>query len=455
MTHPPEEATRIDSPAEFRYLIVQLGRAMVAAGDAVDIIEESLRQIVAAYGVAGLQIALLPTSLFIQTGTGDSVHVQFSSSVAPPLRLDQIDVLYGLVKQLERAELTVGAALDKLAAVYDRQPAFGWPLRVIGHAVLTAGLVLLIQPTPAGVLAGFGLGLLVGLLKLAPISTTALILPVLAAFLVSLVVFKSVAYLHVENPIRLLVAPLVTFLPGGMLAIATMEIAAGQMVSGASRLVNGVVQLLLLAFGIVAAAALLRASPAQLADHQLAGLGTWADWAGVMVFAAGLWLHFSAPLRSVPWMLLVLYIAFAGQAIGNVLFGGQLSGFFGALAMTPVVLSVERLPGGPPKLLTFLPAFWLLVPGATGLIGVTEIVKTGFGAAAQGLADVFITITAISLGVLIGTAAYRAADAGWRRVWRSRAPSRGSSLVKDEEHRGAGVTHRAGRSTARSRLRSR
>ena len=36
-------------------------------------------------------------------------------------------------------------------------------------------------------------------------------------------------------------APLVTLLPGGLLAIATMEIAAGQMVSGASRLVTGFV----------------------------------------------------------------------------------------------------------------------------------------------------------------------------------------------------------------------
>jgi hypothetical protein len=33
------------------------------------------RDSVAAYHVAGLQIALLPTSLFVQTGTGDSAHV--------------------------------------------------------------------------------------------------------------------------------------------------------------------------------------------------------------------------------------------------------------------------------------------------------------------------------------------------------------------------------------------
>src|SRR5215471_13700315 len=99
----PGLGARGGSPAEFRCLLVQLCIALVAAGDAVDIIEESLRRIVTAYGVGGLQIALLPTSLFVQTGIGNSAHVQFSSQVAPPLRLDQIDGLYRLVKQLERA----------------------------------------------------------------------------------------------------------------------------------------------------------------------------------------------------------------------------------------------------------------------------------------------------------------------------------------------------------------
>ena len=407
------------SPAEFRRLIVQLGIAMVAAGDAVDIIEGSLRRIVAAYGVTGLQIALLPTSLFVQTGTGDSAHVQFSSQVLPPLRLDQIDALYRLVKQLERAELTASEAWPELGAVYHRQPTFRWPLRTVGHAVLTCGLVLLIQPTPGGIAVAAALGLLIGVLKLVRLPTVMLIFPIMASFLTAAAVFGSASYLHVDNPIRLLVAPLVTFLPGGMLAIATMEIAAGQMVSGASRLVNGFVQLALLAFGIVAAGVLVRASPADFVDHRAAGLGTWAGWAGVVVFAIGVYLHFSAPLRSLPWMLLVLFVAFAGQAIGDALFDGQISGFFGAAAMTPVVLWVERLPDGPPKLVTFLPAFWLLVPGATGLIGVTQIVGTGAGVTSRALSDVLITIISISLGVLIGAAAYRAADSGFGHLSRT------------------------------------
>lgn len=79
--------------------------------------------------------------------------MQFSSQVAPPLRLDQIDGLYRLVKQLERAELTVPEASKELDAVYHRRPTFGWPLRTVGHAVLTAGLALLLQPTPGGIAA--------------------------------------------------------------------------------------------------------------------------------------------------------------------------------------------------------------------------------------------------------------------------------------------------------------
>jgi uncharacterized membrane protein YjjB (DUF3815 family) len=111
-------------------------------------------------------------------------------------------------------------------------------------------------------------------------------------------------------------------------------------------------------------------------------------------------------------MLLVLYVAFAAQSVGD--FDGQISGFFGAAAMTPVVLWVELLPGGPPKLVTFLPAFWLLVPGATGLIGVTQIVGSGQGTASRGLSDAPVTIMSISLGVLTRAAAHRAAHAGAR-----------------------------------------
>ena len=57
--------------------------------------------------------------------------------------------------------------------------------------------------------------------------------------------------------------------------------------------------------------------------------------------------------------------------VGLVL-GGVLSAFVGALVMTPVAVWAARHPSGPPALVSFMPAFWLLVPGALGLLGLTK-----------------------------------------------------------------------------------
>jgi uncharacterized membrane protein YjjP (DUF1212 family) len=125
--------------------------------------------------------------------------VQFSSQVTPPLRLDQIGGLYRLVKQLEQAELSASTGLHMHAVIYHRQPTFRWPLRTVGHAVLTAGPVLLTQPT-RGIAAALVLGLLIGVLKLARLPTVTL--PIAASFLTAFVIVGPAGYLHIDNPLR-------------------------------------------------------------------------------------------------------------------------------------------------------------------------------------------------------------------------------------------------------------
>ena len=47
-------------------------------------------------------------------------------------------------------------------------------------------------------------------------------------------------------------------------------------------------------------------------------------------------LDFSAPPGALPWLPAVLLAAWIGQVIGERLVGAGVSGFFGALAMTPI-----------------------------------------------------------------------------------------------------------------------
>jgi uncharacterized membrane protein YjjB (DUF3815 family) len=103
-------------------------------------------------------------------------------------------------------------------------------------------------------------------------------------------------------------------------------------------------------------------------------------------------------------MLVVLYAAYAGQVLGGVFFGGVLSAFFGALAMTPVAVLASRRPSGPPMLVSFLPGFWLLVPGALGLVGITRFLGGEQLAGIDVVMTTFATMLAIALGILLGTA---------------------------------------------------
>src|SRR4029077_15823297 len=107
-------------------------------------------------------------------------------------------------------------------------------------------------------------------------------LSVFAAALVSALVFLAVKQGLPVDPPYALVPPLVAFLPGFMLTLGMVELAYGDMVSGSSRLITGVVQLVLLACGLAAGAMLVGVSPDNLIDTAPdLDRADWAPWLGV------------------------------------------------------------------------------------------------------------------------------------------------------------------------------
>ena len=105
-----------------------------------------------------------------------------------------------------------------------------------------------------------------------------------------------------------------------------------------------------------------------------------------------------------PWITLVLVVAYAGQVVGGVLFGAVVSSFVGALLMTPVAMLAAVRRSGPPFLVTFLPGFWVLVPGSLGLVGVTSALDASTTRALTTIVTTGVSMVAICLGVLAGLA---------------------------------------------------
>ncbi|MBX3387365.1 MAG: threonine/serine exporter family protein [Phycisphaeraceae bacterium] len=402
-TPPPHTTSDL---LEFLY---RLGQAYLACGEQTAQVELQLRRVASAYGTRAARIVAFPTALFITLHDGTEERVTLAEGPLQPLRLDQMADVYTLGSAAQKGEVPVKAGIQRISEIVRTPARFGAVGGIVGHTILSVGIAMVLNPALINVGVAAVLGAFVGMLKVMIRSKDVLAvpLPVITATVVSAMVFFSVSYGLQVNPLHVLVPALVTFLPGAMLTFGMIELAYGDMVSGTSRLITGFVQLFLLAFGIAAGAAVVGVNPALLPEiaTQTATI-RWAAWVGVLTFGVGVFLHFSAPRNSLPWILLVLMMAFVSQRVAANVFATQFSGFFGTLVATPLGYLIQLRFRGPPPMITFLPSFWLLVPGALGLLSVKQMLSEKLEGI-EGLITTVFVFASVALGTLLGAALYK------------------------------------------------
>lgn len=391
-----------------RRCLLGLGAAMLAGGRTVHDVEDDLRRVGRALGLPDVQIAATPTGLFISLGLDRSTAFE---QVGRPLRFDQLAQISTLPAALIAGRESPDGALRALAA------AMMAPARIPGWLAAAAlvpvgvGIALILQPALPNVLAAAVGAVIVAVLTTLAVRWALLqtLLPIVAAFVVAALILLAADASLLEGPLRTMLGPLAVLLPGALLVTGMSELASGAMVAGASRLIFGTVQLLLFALGVVAAARVVNAPNASLANLRVDELGAWAPWVGVLLVGVGVYLNLSAPRGALPWMWLVLLVTFAAQLAGQSLYGAAGGGLLGGAVAALVAAVVQRLPTGPPSLVVFLPAFWLLVPGSLGLLGTTQLAIDSGGGTNIGVGTVEV-VMAIALGILIGSALGRAVD---------------------------------------------
>jgi uncharacterized membrane protein YjjP (DUF1212 family) len=401
-------ATDTDALLEFMY---RLGQAYLASGEQTALVELYLRRVASAYGMRRSRVVALSTALFLTVHDGTQERVTLAEAPTQVLRLDQIADVYTLGEAAQRGEVPPREGLERLAELLRKPSRFGPAGVVVGHTILSIGVALVLMPAIRNLAAAAVLGAVVGALKVFNRDRPLLAAPlsVVSATLVSVLVFLAVKQGLPVDPQYALVPPLVTFLPGAMLTFGMVELAYGDMVSGSSRLITGLVELVLLAFGLTVGAVLVGYAPENLTDAARESVvAPWAQlapWTGVVVFWIGVYLTFSAPRNSLWWMLFVLLLAFAAQQLAARLLSKEISGFFGTLVATPLGYLIQKRFKGPPSMVTFLPSFWLLVPGALGLLSVKRLLSDP--ARIDGLISVGFTLTSIALGALVGASLYK------------------------------------------------
>ena len=417
-------------------LLLELGRVLISTGVAVSMVESTLRRVAVLHGIDDLGTIIFPTSLVLSIPGGGEVHTEAGAVDPAPLRLDQMADVTNLVRCLTHTSISVDQAQAELRRIQRSNPPFSPSLRVAGYYLTTVGLVLILNGTWKELLVGGAVGAAVGLALVATRHITASwyvpFQPLVAALASSIAAFTAAHLIGDFRVVPALVAPLVTMLPGSKLTMGVIELVTGHLVAGTARVASGLMQLVLLALGIVAGAQLVGVPGEGLRTGEASSmLGMIAPWVGIAVMSVGV-VWFNGVRRSSRWwMMAVLYVAYAGQVLGALFFGGALSAFFGAVAMTPVAVLASRQASGASPLVTFFPAFWMLVPGALGLQGVSMLLGPLGSNAASTLVTTLISMIGVSLGILVGLAFIgRDPDQAWFGDMRSADDSPAESWAR-------------------------
>jgi uncharacterized membrane protein YjjP (DUF1212 family) len=411
---------------EILLFLATLGGALSAIGETADAVETRLAVIAPSYGLRDARFSAFPTFVLLTLGQGKAATIEPTTRLSATPRLDQIAAVHELASEAERGVVTPAAGIERLDEIRAMDNRFGEVSSVVGYAVLTVGLALVLHPAARDVACAAVLGALVGVLRWLGRDrrTVEALMPFIAATCVAAIVALAVKYDVTDPGLRAMIASLVVFIPGVALTTAFLELTEGQMVSGSSRLVWGATQLGLLAFGIVAGIGVAGVSAERAFSSSDALLGWWAPWLGVLVFAVGVTIAHSAPPGAFSSLLAVLVAGWAGQVVGNELFGAYASGFTGALVMTAAAYLLARRASAMPVYAVFLAGFWLLVPGTLGLIGLTTVLALPESASAADVFAIIGSIAAVALGVLAGVELHAGLVRAGHRV---RRVGRGSS----------------------------
>lgn len=389
--------------ADIALTLGDLGAGLLDAGYAVTDVQQALCAVGQVNGRPDLTIGVLPSAILVDDPR--SGRTRLVNSNGAPLTFAQVADVAELARNAELGLVDLGAIRGGVRNARNRGPKFPRPVAVLGSGLQSAGIAVVFRTTWWGVALDFVLALLVGAVIIygGRIAGLITVLPIVAAFLVSAVVYGLAADLQLGAVTLFVVcAPLVILIPGATITTGVVELAAGDVVSGGGRFVSGLIMWATLAVGIAAGAGLVGV-PASTYEPPGSNIAGWVIWPAVIVLAIGVGLFFDAPWSLTGVLIGVLLATYAVVAVAQLVTAGPVASGIAAAVMLPVLRLLEVFQPRWPAAVTFRPAFWLLVPGSLGLVAITSLAAGDSSSESDALlAGVVATVVAIAVGVQIG-----------------------------------------------------
>lgn len=376
--------------------VTELGRQLLVAGYNVIDVRDQMDRVAKVQGATDPESGVFPTYVtYNEEGSSE-----FRAHVVAPnaLRFDHAMTVHSVATEA----LAGGDMKELMHRLHNpglRKRRTRWAQ--VGYALAAGGFSLILGARFADFVLAVLLGYAVaGLLRVLHGPRQETVAPVIAAFLAS-VVACALAAIGIFDlaPLPVAMASVVLLIPTGGIVNGAEELAGGEMMSGTSRLVYSLVQLFLLALAIFGGYQLV-ASGAQVDGAVALGHPAWVGYIGVFMFCIGAAIFTQAPVSIFGWILLVVALSFGSQQFVASELNDPVAAGFAAFVGMMVALTIQRrgIGGGPPALVTFTPAFWVLLPGTFAIGTLIQALSSDLGGQA-GMTILFI-LCAIVVGCI-------------------------------------------------------
>lgn len=347
--------------------ILKLGRALHECGTTSQRMERHLGNVTRMLGLNG-SFMISPTTFTCAFWEEDEmdqfIHIE---RIEPAeLNLGRLWEIDRLVERIADGGLSVEEGTERLEQVIRAPWNYSTAASAFSWALMGGSFAALLSARGQDVAAAAALSLLLFLItrivsRHAPWKP---VVTILAPFVSGLAAGVAAACGLPLNVPFVILSSIIFFIPGLGLTVALMEISAGHLISGSSRLVDASMLLVKLFFGALGGMALAKfLLDGGAAVMPPAHLPEWRIWPAVAGLSLALGIALNIPHRKILWGLLSAVIAFGSARIGGAWFGMYAGMFLGALAVGLFSNLYSRITRGPGSIL-MTQGIILLVPGS-------------------------------------------------------------------------------------------
>lgn len=330
-----------------------------------------LAQLPHLFGFQGQMLAAVPFAFFEFRQSPNAEPYRLTHRLPETsFELTKLSNLWALVNDLEAGNISIDEGKARLKQIDGLPAPYKNSIVALAYSLCGAGFAILLSARWLDVLLAALLSLVVFAITLYAGRSRWLAnrINFTAAFIASILANLIALLFPGSDAFTVALCAIIVLIPGLALTLGVAELASKSIISGISRLVDGVSITLVLVIGSALGSSVVNAlwpvsAPATQPDYSL-----WLIFLSVIFLMLGLSLIFQVRPQDLGAVVLAGVIAYAGVLLGQQ-FGDWQGSFIGAFGLglyTSLVSFRFRIPSS----VVMLPGIMILVPGVAAYLGV-------------------------------------------------------------------------------------